>query len=451
MTRRLFSVTLACSLLLISAAGCVFDTTGLSSVVDDPVCGDGQADLGEACDGADLDGRTCALLGYAGGTLACTADCQYDESGCTGEGSCGDGVRNGGANPEACDGADLGGQTCQTQGFAGGALACAPNCWFDVSGCHGPVTCGNGALDPGEDCDGDLLGDDTCESLGLGVGDLACNAACAYDLSGCEAPVCGDGQADGAEVCDDGETDSCAGTCNANCTGPANECGDGQVACGEACEEGHLQGANCTDFGYADPAGLACDGCDFDLSGCHSDCGDGVLDPGEVCEDGNTVAENGTTDFCGPLCTTTTWACAGGWPGYFPPTNTAEPWVTFSNTVLNGSATRYAIGTAGSTVNVSVTYTYDAVASGCPGCVVQLYWGFFAGPPPASDADPNAGFKVCRSGIQNAPNSTYTFSLTLPTAPGTYYLRWARSWEYSCNYNVDANDPDRDLAVICVR
>ncbi len=272
MIRRLISTALACCLPLLITAGCAFDTTGLSAVAEDPVCGDGRVDDGEDCDEEELGGATCALLGYAGGELACAANCRFDET-----------------------------------------------------GCQGVPTCGNGALDPGEDCDGDLPGDESCESLGLGVGTLACNAACAWDLSDCEAPVCGDGQADGGETCDDGETDSCIGTCNAACDGPANVCGDGDVACGEECEEGDLQGADCTDFGYADPAGLACDGCSIDPSGCHSDCGDGVLDPGEVCEDGNTHDVTATDDFCGPLCTTTTWACAGGWPGYFPPTNTTVP------------------------------------------------------------------------------------------------------------------------------
>ena len=33
--------------------------------------------------------------------------------------------------PEACDGEDLGGQTCATQGFFGGELACNPTCTGD--------------------------------------------------------------------------------------------------------------------------------------------------------------------------------------------------------------------------------------------------------------------------------------------------------------------------------
>lgn len=45
-------------------------------------CGDGSVDPGEACDGADLGGETCADLGFTGGALACTAQCTHDTSGC---------------------------------------------------------------------------------------------------------------------------------------------------------------------------------------------------------------------------------------------------------------------------------------------------------------------------------------------------------------------------------
>ncbi|MBU1068940.1 hypothetical protein KJ975_05145 [Myxococcota bacterium] len=451
MIRNLFLSRLAaCCLLPWFTAGCVFDTAGLSPVTPDPFCGDGviQAIDGEDCEGPDLNDFTCQTRGYYGGTLACRADCTFDVSACEGPPPCG----NGEINPEEdCDGDNLNQTTCLALGYDGGTLVCDTDCTFDVSSCEGTPPCGNGVIDQGEDCDGDELGNETCESLGLGVGDLACNVMCAYDLGGCYAPVCGDGSVDGDEVCDDDGTDECSGTCNADCTGPANACGDGIVRCDEECETLDLQGSDCTAFGYADPAGLACSGlCAFDTSGCHSDCGNGVLDPGETCEDGNTNAANATDDFCGPLCTTNTWACAGAWPGYLPPSNTDETWVTFTNTSLAGSTTGYATGAAGSPVNISGSYAYNTVASGCPGCIVQLYWGFFAGDPPASDADANAGFKFCQDDVNATPNDTYNFTLNLPTQPGTYYLRWGRSWEYSCNYNLGAPDAGRSLAVICV-
>jgi hypothetical protein len=62
-----------------NAPGAADDSTG-----GQPVCGDGVRDLGEACDGDDLGGVGCMDLGtnYTGGTLACTAACTFDASGC---------------------------------------------------------------------------------------------------------------------------------------------------------------------------------------------------------------------------------------------------------------------------------------------------------------------------------------------------------------------------------
>lgn len=48
-----------------------------------PVCGNGIKESGESCDGSDLGGQTCQSQGFGGGTLACTASCTLDTSGCT--------------------------------------------------------------------------------------------------------------------------------------------------------------------------------------------------------------------------------------------------------------------------------------------------------------------------------------------------------------------------------
>jgi hypothetical protein len=50
---------------------------------------------------------------------------------------CGDGVI---AGTETCDGADLAGEDCVTQGFLGGVLACLGDCsGFDTTGCIAPA------------------------------------------------------------------------------------------------------------------------------------------------------------------------------------------------------------------------------------------------------------------------------------------------------------------------
>ncbi|MBN1771815.1 MAG: hypothetical protein JXB32_11170 [Deltaproteobacteria bacterium] len=66
-----------------------FAAAALAAFVPRPagaVCGDGVLEPGEACDGAELGGHGCTtvMAGYAGGTLACRADCTgYDVLGCT--------------------------------------------------------------------------------------------------------------------------------------------------------------------------------------------------------------------------------------------------------------------------------------------------------------------------------------------------------------------------------
>ncbi len=46
------------------------------------VCGNNIRETGEACDGFDFGGETCASQGFGGGTLACTASCRFDTTFC---------------------------------------------------------------------------------------------------------------------------------------------------------------------------------------------------------------------------------------------------------------------------------------------------------------------------------------------------------------------------------
>lgn len=100
-------------------------------------CGNGTLDLseGEVCDGLLLDDETCETQGFASGDLACRSDCAgFVTAGCIPVG-CGDGDLDAG---EVCDGTAVGAATCQSQGFEGGVLGCAENCAaFDTSGCNG--------------------------------------------------------------------------------------------------------------------------------------------------------------------------------------------------------------------------------------------------------------------------------------------------------------------------
>ncbi|MCH8147578.1 MAG: DUF4215 domain-containing protein [Planctomycetes bacterium] len=90
--------------------------------------------------------------------------------------------------------------------------------------------CGNGNLDPGEECDdGNTDNSDGCSSTCTVEPDCQCTG----DPSVCTC--CGDGSVEGSEACDDGNndnTDACLNTCvNARCgdkvPGPGEDCDDG--------------------------------------------------------------------------------------------------------------------------------------------------------------------------------------------------------------------------------
>ncbi|MCB9663592.1 MAG: hypothetical protein H6732_05750 [Alphaproteobacteria bacterium] len=109
------------------------ESTDTDVTADVTVCGDDVLAPSEACEGFELRGEDCVSQGFSGGRLACTDTCTLDTSGC---GTCGDDDATG---PEVCDGTDLQGTTCADvlgAGFAG-TLACLPGCGaFDPRDCH---------------------------------------------------------------------------------------------------------------------------------------------------------------------------------------------------------------------------------------------------------------------------------------------------------------------------
>lgn len=180
--------------------------------------------------------------------------------------TCGDGVIEG---SEVCDGANLGGATCGSEGCTGGGtLACLADCsGFDDSACFGCPVCDNdGVCESGEDCN-----------------------SCPNDCVSGTRPgaVCGNG------ICEAGNGEDCL-SCAADCNGtqkgkPANRfcCGDGDgtnpVPCSDAsCSSGGFQ---CTDVPVATET--FCCG----LFGC---------EPGEDCA------------TCGLDCTIGDEFCSGG-------------------------------------------------------------------------------------------------------------------------------------------
>lgn len=91
-------------------------------------------------------------------------------------------------------------------------------------------------------------------------------------------PVCGDGNLDSGEECDDNNTMGGDG-CSASCT--IEVCGNGIVDVGEECDDNNTTGG---------------DGCSAMCT--VEECGNGVLDVGEQCDDSNTTDGDGCSSTC---------------------------------------------------------------------------------------------------------------------------------------------------------
>ncbi len=151
--------------------------------------------------------------------------------------------------------------------------------------------CGNGVAEGDEVCDGEDLRGLSCETLGLGAGSLLCFADCRnVDTSDCEEqPTCGNGVLDPGEECDDGDhdnTDDCPDDFVTGGTCQSATCGDGLVWSGhEDCDDGNTESV---------------DGCSSDCK--LESCGNGVVDTGEDCDSGGQDTASCDSDCTTPAC-----------------------------------------------------------------------------------------------------------------------------------------------------
>ncbi len=180
------------------------------------ICGNGDVERGEQCDGLDLDGWTCEAMGFNEGTLHCTAACRLDTRGCSWipPDNCGNGLID---THEDCDGVNLDGFTCAElyPGFpVSGTLRCKADCTFDTSGCQtcaGQIECEGSCAPIGADCcEGEggwcspgsvCAGSQTCCPASspkfCGAGCVPADAVCCPSGTGCPAgSVCA-----GSEKC----------------------------------------------------------------------------------------------------------------------------------------------------------------------------------------------------------------------------------------------------------
>jgi cysteine-rich repeat protein len=136
----------------------------------------------------------------------------------------------------------------------------------DAGVCLGAGLCGNGQLDGDEECDDGPANSNTVPD--------ACRMHCTD-------AACGDGVVDSDEHCDDGNLSDGDG-CAADCLVEDGVCGNGVLEGDEECDDGNLADG---------------DGCDADCL-LESVCGNGIVEDDEDCDDGNLADGDGCAADC---------------------------------------------------------------------------------------------------------------------------------------------------------
>ncbi len=290
------------------------------------ICGNGESEVGETCDGADFAGETCVSQGYDGGVLACAADCAaLDTSGCVDfAGSCCAPHNSPGCSDQAC--VDL---VCANEPW------CCDQTWdffctdFATQACeicNTPDVCGNGVLDGAEACDNPDVGGETCVSQGFDGGIIACLDDCsgidtsgcvdfggeccsAHDGAGCDDATCTQQVCLQYSYCCEVEWDAnCEFFANNSCEtcGVPPGCGNYLTEDAEVCDNLDLNGNDCTDLGFGGGF-LFCsfDCTQYDTSNCLADGGDCCAAHGDPsCDD---------LDCAAAVCENQPWCCDQTW------------------------------------------------------------------------------------------------------------------------------------------
>jgi len=172
--------------------------------------------------------------------------------------------------------------------------------------------CGDGVAEGDEVCDdGDGINGVPCDP-DYGSSCTYCNAACTQEII-VQGGQCGDGTTNNPdEVCDDGDgiNGVYGGNCNADCTGYTGYCTDGNLDYpNEQCEND----AHC-----GDPGMLECVNCQ--CLGTGPSCDDHVCDPEEIC-----YGYNDNESCSIPVCHVNTICYYGCLPGDYIPQQETDP------------------------------------------------------------------------------------------------------------------------------
>lgn len=169
-------------------------------------------------------------------------------------------------------------------------------------------------------------------------------------------------------------TGGSAGVAGTGGAPPTALCGNGEVEGDEACDQGDMAGKTCQTEGFAS-GGLQCTpDCKLDTSNCNT-CGNNVADPGEEC-DGTDLGGVSTCDdinagtaaeplLCSPDCTYDLSNCSGCGDGVITSPEDCEPATATTKADLGG-ATCTDLGWDGGNLDCNASCRFNE--TGCYAC-----------------------------------------------------------------------------------
>lgn len=215
----------------------------------------------------------------------CPADCTAD--------GCGNGSIDG---EEECDGADLGGATCVSLGFATGSLGCTTSCAYNTGFCR--AECNH-----------------ACETVGLTRCSGNTLETCATDAQSCRIWEATTDCTTTSQVCDDSSgTAGCADSCADACTLDDKRCTVNQLQRCQTGENGCTQWKDLQDCALTNwvctgtgPAAACTDPCTHECeAGAPPQCSDTTVQTCGADVDGCRIWVDGTD------CATLGQVCSGG-------------------------------------------------------------------------------------------------------------------------------------------
>lgn len=176
---------------------------------------------------------------------------------------------------EQCDGANLNGQTCSSQGFTGGALGCTSTCTFDTSSCfkRPVVSITNPTAQTTVSAGSNLPITATATAFGSTVNKVYFYDNGNYLGSSASSPysytlnnVSSGAHTISAEVVD--TKGNWGATASVAINIQANTCGNGNIDTGEQCDGSNLNGQSCSSQGFTSGTLKCSSTCTLDTSGC---------------------------------------------------------------------------------------------------------------------------------------------------------------------------------------